>query len=70
LSLSAILTPNIGDSSPHGLANRRLMIGLNRWIRRNGAAIAHYDPQVPALLQLPNLTDAQLRAAFASMRVK
>jgi hypothetical protein len=70
LSLSAILTPNIGDSSPHGLANRRLMIGLNRWIRRNGAVIAHYDPQVPALLQLPNLTDAQLRAAFASMRVK
>ena len=70
LSLTAILTPNIGDESPHGQANRRIMIGLNRWIRRNGASIANYDPKVPALLQLPNLTDAQLRAAFESMRGK
>jgi hypothetical protein len=70
LSLSAILTPNIGDSSPHGQANRRIMIGLNRWIRRNGASIANYDPGVAALLQLPHLTDAQLRAAFESMRIK
>jgi hypothetical protein len=68
LALTAILSPNIGDGSPHGQANRRIMIGLNRWIRRNGAAIAGYDPKQPALLQLPNLTDAQLRAAFESMR--
>jgi hypothetical protein len=68
LALTAILSPNIGDGSPHGQANRRIMIGLNRWIRRNGASIAGYDAGVPALLQLPSLTNAQLRSAFNSMR--
>jgi hypothetical protein len=70
LALTAILSPSIGDSSPHGQANRRIMIGLNRWIRRNGALIAGYDARVPALLQLPLLTDAQLKAAFTSMRAR
>lgn len=70
LAMTAILSPNIGDSSPHGQANRRIMIGLNRWIRRNGRSIAGYDPATPALLQLPSLTDAQLRAAFNSMRAR
>jgi hypothetical protein len=68
LALTAILSPTIGDDSPHGQANRRIMIGLNRWIRRNGGSIARYDARMPALLQLPLLTDAQLRAAFRSMR--
>jgi hypothetical protein len=68
LALTAILSPTIGDGSPHGQANRRIMIGLNRWIRRNGGSIAGYDARTPALLQLPLLTDAQLRAAFQSMR--
>ena len=70
LALTAILSPSIGDSSPHGQANRRIMIGLNRWIRRNGASIAGYEARVPALLQLPLLTDAQLKAAFTSMRAR
>jgi hypothetical protein len=70
LALTAILSPTIGDRSPHGQANRRIMIGLNRWIRRNGASIAGYDARVPALLQLPLLTDAQLKAAFTSMRTR
>jgi hypothetical protein len=70
LALTAILSPSIGDSSPHGQANRRLMIGLNRWIRRNGSAITGYDPRVPALLQLPRLSDAQLIAALNSLRAR
>lgn len=68
LALTAILSPNIGDASNHGQANRRVMAGLARWIRANGKSIAAYDVTMPALLQLPNLTDAQLRAAFAAMR--
>jgi hypothetical protein len=67
LALTAILTPNIGDASPHGQANRRIMRGLARWIRTNGKSIQGYDPDMPALLQLPNLTDEQLRTAFRSM---
>lgn len=70
LALTAILSPTIGDRSPHGQANRRIMIGLNRWIRRNGASIAGYDARVPALLQLPQLTDAQIKAAFSSLRAR
>ena len=69
LALTAILVPNIGDLSSHGQANRRVMRGLSRWIRRNGSKIAAYDAAVPALLQLPNLSDAQLVDAFRSMRV-
>jgi hypothetical protein len=68
LALTAILSPNIGDSSSHGQANRRIMIGLARWIRRNGATVVGYERAAPALLQLPNLTDDQLRSAFASMK--
>jgi hypothetical protein len=68
LALTAILSPNIGDASSHGQANRRVMRGLNRWIRVNGSRITGYDPAVPALLQLPLLTDDQLRAAFQSLR--
>ena len=68
LALTAILSPNIGDASPHGQANRRIMVGLARWIRRNGPTIQGYDVTTPALLQLPLLSDAQLRAAFESMR--
>jgi hypothetical protein len=68
LAMTAILTPNIGDASPHGQANRRVMARLDQWIRRNGKAIRGYDPRVTPLLQLPKLTDAQLRTAFNSMR--
>jgi hypothetical protein len=68
LALTAILTPRIGDSTSHGVANLRVMAGLNKWIRGNGARIQGYDPRMPALLQLPLLSDEQLRVAFASMR--
>jgi hypothetical protein len=68
LAMTAILTPNIGEESPHGQANRRIMVGLDRWLRRNARSISGYDRSVTPLLQLPKLTNAQLRAAFASMR--
>lgn len=68
LAMTAILSPNIGDRSTHGQANRRIMANLNGWIRRNGRQIEGYDVTAPALLQLPLLSDAQLRAAFESMR--
>jgi hypothetical protein len=70
LALTAILSPNIGDPSSHGQANRRVMRELNRWIRMHGKDIVGYDAQQPALLQLPLLSSDQLRAAFASMKEK
>jgi hypothetical protein len=68
LALTAILHPNIGDATPHGRANRRIMIGLIRWMRANATHIAGFDATLPPLIQLPSLSDAQLRAAFESMR--
>ena len=68
LAMSAILHPNIGDQSAHGRANRRIMLGLIRWIRGNASNVDGYDTSVAPLIQLPLLTDAQLRAAFLSMR--
>jgi hypothetical protein len=67
LALTAILHPNIGDATPHGQANRRIMLGLIRWIRAHSSEITGFDASVPPLVQLPLLTDAQLRAAFHSM---
>jgi hypothetical protein len=68
LALTAILHPNIGDETPHGQANRRIMLGLIRWMRANSATIVGFDGSLPVLVQLPLLTDAQLRTAFQSMR--
>ena len=65
--MSAIVHPNIGDATPHGQANARVMLGLIRWMRAHGSEIRGFDARVPVLPQLPLLTDAQLRRAFRSM---
>ena len=68
LAMTAILHPNIGDATPHGQANRRIMLGLIRWIRGHSSEIVGFDASIPPLVQLPLLSDAQLRVAFQSMR--
>ena len=65
--MSAIVHPNIGDATPHGRANARVMLGLIRWMRAHGSEIRGFDGKLPVLPQLPLLTDAQLRQAFRSM---
>ena len=65
--MSSIVHPNIGDATPHGRANARVMLGLIRWMRANSAAIPGLDVRRPILPQLPLLSDAQLRTAFRSM---
>lgn len=65
--MSSIMHPNIGDATPHGRANARVMLGLIRWMRGHAAMIPGLDVRRPILPQLPLLTDAQLRLAFRSM---
>lgn len=65
--MSAIVHPNIGDATPHGQANARVMLGLIRWMRAHGSEIRGFDAKLPVLPQLPLLTDAQLRRAFRAM---
>ncbi len=67
LALGAIINRNIGDATPHGQANAQVMKGLVAWLQQHASEIQHYSAALPALPQLPLLTDAQLRRAFESM---
>jgi hypothetical protein len=67
LILSSIVHPNIGDATPHGQANARIMLGLIRWMRAHASELAGFDRTLPVLTQLPLLTDQQLRRAFRAM---
>jgi hypothetical protein len=70
LALSAIVHPSLGESSPHGRANRRIMLGLIRWTRAHAGEIKGHAATLPPLTQLPLLSDSQLRAAFESLRAE
>jgi len=65
--MSSVVHPNIGDATPHGRANARVMLGLIRWMRANASSISGLDVHTPILPQLPLLSDSQLRTAFRSM---
>jgi hypothetical protein len=67
LMMSSIIHPNIGDATPHGRANARVMLGLLRWMRVHAKDVQGLDASRPLLPQLPLLTGDQLRAAFRSM---
>lgn len=67
LVMSSIIHPNIGDATPHGRANARVMLGLLRWMHAHAREIRDLDVTRPLLPQLPLLTDDQLRGAFRSM---
>lgn len=67
LGLRAINSPDTGDPTPHGSANRRILCGLAEWIEARADGIERFDPALPALPQLDRLDDARLRDAFRSM---
>lgn len=67
LVLGGIVHASIGDATPHGRANVRVLRGVVAWMVANRQAIAGLDTTRALLPQLPLLTDAQLRAAFRSL---
>lgn len=67
LTLGGIISETIGDQTPHGKANERVMKGLLAWMQLHAAEITNLDAKAALLPQLPLLTDDQLRAAFRSM---
>ncbi len=67
IAFGGIIGGNIGDSTPHGQANLRIMRGLVTWLSERGDQIPGLDPSRPLLPQLDLLSDDQLRAAMASM---
>ena len=67
LSLDSIISPNIGDKTPHGKANLKIMKGLVAWMDRHRGEIAGLDGDSPMLPQADLLSEEQLREAFRSM---
>lgn len=67
LALDAIILPNIGDGTPHGQGNLKIMEGIVAWMQAHEGEIHGLLKSDPFLPQLPLLSDRQLRAAFASM---
>lgn len=64
---ASIVAPNIGDKTPHGRANLRVMRGLVGWMDAHRSEIAGLDAARPLLPQLDLLTDDQLRGAARSL---
>ena len=67
LAIAAIMDENLGDTSPHGQANKRVAEGLLKWLDTHKSEIPAINPALPLLPQLPVLTVAELRSAFGSM---
>jgi hypothetical protein len=59
-SLVSIVGDTIGGDSPHGKANERVVRELEEWLKTNA-------PNAKSAMELDKLTDAQIRAAFASL---
>lgn len=62
MPLAVILSADIGDDTPHGIGDTRIMQGLSDWIGAHHAEVAGYDAGVAATEQIDKLTDAQIRA--------
>lgn len=67
LDLDNIFSPGIGDETPHGQADLRIMKGLVAWMEAHAGEIHGLERARPLLPQFDRLTDEQIRAAFASM---
>ncbi|MDQ2768308.1 MAG: hypothetical protein M3Y30_14280, partial [Gemmatimonadota bacterium] len=65
LGLSGVLEPNTGDATAHGTADARLLGELFDWMRHNG--FSDGAGALPMPIQLPKMTDDQLRAAVRSL---
>ncbi len=67
LAFPGIIDSNLGDGTPHGEANLRIIQGLVVWMKENPNDIESFDGSLPLLPQLNKLTDDQLRRAMRSM---
>ena len=66
-AFASINDATVGDASPHGIANQRVLAGYREWIRGHGNVIGGYDSSESALRQLPRLSDDQIRDAARAL---
>ncbi len=67
MSLRAILAPNMGDGTSHGIANLRVVKGLVSWMDKHKKEIVGFESSRPTLPQLDKLTAQQLKRAVRSL---
>ena len=67
LAFGGILSANIGDRTPHGKANLKIIKGLVSWMEEHRREIEGLNPYRPLLPQFDLLTDGQIRAAIRSI---
>jgi len=67
LDVARIFDANIGDATPHGQANLRIVVGVVAWMKGHAPEVRGLDRARPLLPQFDRLTDDQIRAVFASM---
>lgn len=61
-AFGAINNSLVGEDSAHGQGNTRVLTGYRDWISAHAEAIPGYDPDLPALMQIPKLSDDQIRS--------
>jgi hypothetical protein len=67
LAFEGILVSNVGDSTPHGWADARVLEGLGTWAQAHAAEIPGFSRNRPPWLQLDLFSETQLRAAARSL---
>lgn len=67
LAMDAIMSGDIGDETPHGRANKRVLSGVLGWMTAHIDEIQGLSASLPTLPQMTLMTDAQMRTAFASL---
>src|SRR6185503_15074771 len=55
MPLAIMISPIVGDPTPHGQANARVMRGLHAWMQAHAGEIRGLDPHLPLLPQVPRL---------------
>jgi hypothetical protein len=70
LCFGSIFNANMGNSSsPHGLANKRVALGILDWMEKHANDVAGLDQARPLLPQFDKLKADQMRNAMRSMDV-
>lgn len=64
-AIDSLLSP-VGPPGAHGIANERLLRGVEAWMKAHAAEIPGLDPALPMIPQLDRLSDAQIRTAYRS----
>lgn len=67
MALSSILGGGIHNSSPHGIANKRIVVALYDWMDKNWEEVKGVNPSLPKAPQLHLISNQQLIGIIKSL---